>query len=282
MTIHRRRTARREPKTTVADAVAAAERGWYVFPIVEGTKRPAVKWVTEKDYSNDPDEVAGWFRDGENIGVALGPSGLLVIDPDRHDHDGVAELDKLCKELADDGDWPDTLTIHTAGNGYHLYFANPHGYRSSTGLPEGIDFKGARTMVLAPGSVIGLNQYRVVNEAPVADLPEWLEEIILAPKPPSKHKHRLPSVALEIMPTKQLQKKIAAIRDKAAQGRPGERNNILHWAACRMGEIVDAGRLTAAEAESHLLWSAEACGLLAEDREYAVLATIQSGLGWRA
>jgi hypothetical protein len=275
MSITRKRPHRKTPKATIADAVAAAERGWYVFPIRPDSKIPAVKWVTGQDYSNDPDEVAEWFRPGENIGVALGPSGLLVIDPDRHDHDGVAEFTRLCDELGD-GDWPDTLTVHTAGDGYHLYFSNPYGYRSASGLPDGIDFKGARTMVLAPGSVIDGRQYAIDHDAPVADLPEWLEEIILAPKPPSKH--RRPSGALEIMPGPQLQKKVSGILAKVSGAQRGDRNNVLHWAACRMGEIVAVGRLDEGTAEDYLLRNAEACGLLGEDREYAVLATIRSGL----
>jgi Bifunctional DNA primase/polymerase, N-terminal len=277
--ITRRGTAHRKPpRTTVADAVAAAERGWHVFPIREGTKLPLVKWVTEQDYTNDPDEAAGWFRDGDNIGVALGPSGLLVIDPDRHVGDGVAKFSKLCRDLADDGEWPDTLTVHTAGNGYHLYFHNPNGYRSATGLPADIDFKGSRTMVLAPGSVIDGKQYKIEHEAPVADLPAWLEKVILAPKPPAKRYPGRAPMVLATMPKAKLHAKIDAILGKVTGASRGERNSILHWASCRMGEIVAAGRISEAAAEAYLSRSAHTCGLLYEDGEYAVNATIRSGL----
>ena len=278
--IARRRAHRQPPRASIADAVAAAERGWYVFPLQANTKLPRVRWVTAQAYSNDPDEVAYWFRPHDNIGVALGPSGLLVIDPDRHDHDGVAEFTKLCEELADDGEWPDTLTVSTPGNGYHLYFANPHGYRSATGLPEGIDFKGSRTMTVAPGSVIDDGMYKIYNDAPIADLPGWLEEVITAPKPPAKLHHSLDDLAR--LPKARLDKKITGILDKALTARPGERNSVLYWAACRMGEIVEAGRLQGWQAEDYLMRAAWNSGLLAEDREYAVLATIQSGLGWCA
>jgi hypothetical protein len=237
---------------------------------------------TEQDYSNDPEEVADWFFPHDNIGVTLGPSKLLVIDPDRHQYDGVAAFTKLCKKHAADGEWPDTLTVYTAGGGYHLYFQNPRGYRTTGALPKGIDVKGDGGLVVAPGSRIDGKYYTVENDAPVAELPEWLEKLITGSKPDAARKTGSSPRQLQRMPPDRLQKKIEGILNQVAEAGYGERNMILHWAACRMREIVDVDRIPVETAEDYLLQNAYICGLAGEDGERAVLATIRSGLGWGA
>ena len=65
-------------------ALQFAERGWYVFPLRPGDKRPLpgfTKW--EKRATTDRDQVIRWWSEAPyNIGIATGPSGLLVIDCD--------------------------------------------------------------------------------------------------------------------------------------------------------------------------------------------------------
>src|SRR5437764_657560 len=73
-------------------ALDAAARGWHVFPVVPGGKAPAWKaWA--KHATTNPKAIRGypgwrWDRrdpDGrrvENIGIACGPSGLVVLDLD--------------------------------------------------------------------------------------------------------------------------------------------------------------------------------------------------------
>src|SRR5439155_380434 len=65
-------------------ALAAARRGWHVFPCHPESKRPAIKqW--EQQATIDEQQIHQWWPDysRKNIGVATGPSGLLVIDLDR-------------------------------------------------------------------------------------------------------------------------------------------------------------------------------------------------------
>ncbi len=98
-------------------ALEAAERGWYVFPLRPGTKRPALhgeatctrtgdctnghlKW--EQRASTDPLRIRNcWETSAANIALATGPSGLVVVD-----------LDMLKPE--DDADTPDGETSFTA------------------------------------------------------------------------------------------------------------------------------------------------------------------------
>ncbi|MDJ0461506.1 bifunctional DNA primase/polymerase [Streptomyces sp. H27-C3] len=74
----------------LADAAReAAERGWHVAPLVPGAKSPAVRsW--EPRATTDAEVVARCWRAGTyNLGIATGPSRLVVIDLDvpKHDQD---------------------------------------------------------------------------------------------------------------------------------------------------------------------------------------------------
>lgn len=87
---------RRERLLTAA--LDAAERGWHVFPLRPGDKRPALhgesvcpgigdcagghrKW--EDRATTDPDRIRrAWAHGAFNVGIATGPSGLVVIDLD--------------------------------------------------------------------------------------------------------------------------------------------------------------------------------------------------------
>jgi hypothetical protein len=84
-----------------------------------------------------------------NVGVACGPSGLLVVDED--------ELDGFTKFAASVGESvPATFTVAT-GNGRHFYFAAPEGVTlgNKAGPLDafGCDVRGVGGYVVGPGSV---------------------------------------------------------------------------------------------------------------------------------
>jgi hypothetical protein len=67
----------------LAAALAAAGRGWSVFPLVPGGKTPAIPgW--EQRATSDWRQICRWWRGGatKNIGIAVGKSGLVVVDLD--------------------------------------------------------------------------------------------------------------------------------------------------------------------------------------------------------
>ncbi len=72
-----------DPRTALHDAaLATAERGWHVFPLVPGEKRPAVRSWNERA-TTDPDRITRcWTAGAYNIGIATGPSRLVVVDLD--------------------------------------------------------------------------------------------------------------------------------------------------------------------------------------------------------
>ncbi|MGH3808693.1 MAG: bifunctional DNA primase/polymerase, partial [Pseudonocardiaceae bacterium] len=59
-------------------------RGWHVFPIAPGAKKPPLvdRWETRA--TTDPGQITRWWASNSrnSIGIATGPSGLVVVDLD--------------------------------------------------------------------------------------------------------------------------------------------------------------------------------------------------------
>ena len=72
-----------KPNPLLSAALDYAARGWHVFPLRPGQKRPALQSDWEGRATTDPDRIRGcWEHDDYNIGIACGPSGLVVVDLD--------------------------------------------------------------------------------------------------------------------------------------------------------------------------------------------------------
>lgn len=255
-------------------AKEAASRGWHVFPCVPDGKAPATAhWLQDAQPT-----VRAWPRNC-NVGIACGPSGLLVVDLDvKNDVDGVAAF-----QVWTNG-WPDTYTVATPSGGFHLYYSDPgrHFSNGTGSLPKGIDVRGRGGYVLGAGSVVKGRNYKVVNDTEPIPIPDYLATGLSAPPP---RKQRQFSVRgprhrnnWETLPPYQVNAALNRITARAAITPPGERNRVLYWAACRFAEAVAAGRIAYEEAADGLLDAAQQCGLVDDDGEYAVLATIESGL----
>jgi Bifunctional DNA primase/polymerase, N-terminal len=62
-------------------ALSLAERGWHGFLCVPGGKRPALRGSWQDHATTEPARIRAWWsRAAYNIGIACGPSGLVVID----------------------------------------------------------------------------------------------------------------------------------------------------------------------------------------------------------
>ncbi|WP_246236395.1 bifunctional DNA primase/polymerase [Actinomadura chibensis] len=70
---------------TAAAALACAARGWHVFPLRPGDKRPLPRFTDwEAHATTDPARIRAFWGRGPafNIAIACGPSELVVVDLD--------------------------------------------------------------------------------------------------------------------------------------------------------------------------------------------------------
>jgi Bifunctional DNA primase/polymerase, N-terminal len=278
--------ARRHPDAAAA-AQALAGRGFAVFPLRRGGKEPAVRADWEGAATRDPAAVSALFRSARsNIGIACGPSRLLVIDLDvakpdaaasgagpRH---GAESLRALA--LAAGREIPPTFTVATPSGGLHLYFRRPEDIelRNTAGrLGPLIDTRARGGYVVAPGSSIGGKAYTIVADRPIAALPGWLIRELAKPDPGSFTPRR--DEAHPAAGRARTAYAAAALRgevDRVRSARPGTRNDTLNRAAYSLGQLVGAGLLDHDEVLGALQDAARRADL--PPREAA--ATIRSGL----
>lgn len=125
--------------------------------------------------------IKKWIEEGGNVGTLTGSaSGIAVIDIDNHN--GVDGLGNL-KEFLDtyDIELPKTKVVKTPSGGYHYYFKLDEKYNETQFIQnhsqlEGVDFQVHGRYVVAPPSQIDGNDYEVVRDVELAELPEkWLE-----------------------------------------------------------------------------------------------------------
>jgi hypothetical protein len=246
-----------------AAAVAYARRGWYVFPVAPRGKTPITKRGM-LDASTDMDLVAAWWerRPQANIGVACGPSGLLVVDLDGEDAvRGWADL------AARHGGHERTLVART-GKGFHGYFRGEG--RSSAGRIG----PSAGGYVIAPPSVHGsgaIYQWIDATLDPVP-VPDWLTEALDRglPDSPIGERHRLPDGVLF---TPYGRSALVTIAEEMAATVEGERNSTLNALAYRCGRLSAAGQLGEQVARRDLVDAAVAAGLDGDEAE----ATFRNG-----
>lgn len=242
-----------------AGALTAACRGWFVFPTRPGGKEPRAGLSWPRAACNDPARLkrANWQR-GENYGVAAKPSGLVVVDLDRpkpgyelppawRNEPGVnegADVLAVLAERAGVSAWPLTFTVATPSGGRHLYFTAPAG-RPIGNKPLGplIDVRGGGNgdggYVLGPGSVLGGRAYDVLDGQDPAPLPAWVADLLDPPAPPD-----VPRPVVSLSDARgSTRGRLVGLVSAVLDAKPGERNNVLHWAACRAAEMVATGRL---------------------------------------
>ena len=145
-----------------------AHRGWAVFPL--RGKEPTGRWQTQA--TTDPAGFAAWFIGSDlNLGLACGPSGLVVVDED--EPGGFAAYAASVGEVV-----PPTFTVRTA-RGRHFYFAaGEHQLGNAAGplKPFGVDVRGFGGYVVGPGSVHPSGARYLPDDpgARLAPVPTWL------------------------------------------------------------------------------------------------------------
>ncbi|GAA5209652.1 bifunctional DNA primase/polymerase [Streptomyces thinghirensis] len=281
----------------LAWAVEAAGRGWHVIPLRPGDKRPAghsEKYCPGTGYCTGghktPEQrattdvdllVAAWTHRPYNVGIATGPSGLLVVDLDtlkpndlKGAPDGATSLQALCERAGQTV--PDTHRVRTARGGEHLYFTQPDGVQlhSTAGrLGKKIDTRGWGGYVVAPGSTTPDGPYTVLDDRDPVPLPGWLHDALKAPQRPAQP-------AVPVVATRAVGYAAAALRGEVhnvATAADGTRNATLLRAARALGRLVASGDLDRGEVERAL--SRAAAGNATQSQRYYD-DVITRGLDW--
>ncbi|WP_445269042.1 bifunctional DNA primase/polymerase [Streptomyces sp. DSM 41634] len=274
-------------------ALDAAERGWHVFPLIPGDKRPAIRNWTERATTDTSRITRCWNHAPYNIGVATGPSNLLVVDldtPKTPDDlpptelagpgicDGRDVFLKLCLQHTGRGELaPDTHSVATTSGGHHLYFTAPADIelRNTAGkLGWKIDTRANGGYVVGAGSAITgkTAPYRTVVPVAPQPVPAWLLDLLRpAPLPPQAPVTVMLGADRH---TRWLQVAINGELERVARSADHEHNNALYIASVALGQLVAGGELTEADVTG---WLADAADKVGQgDRE--ARATIASGL----
>ncbi|MGW5655856.1 bifunctional DNA primase/polymerase [Streptomyces humi] len=286
-----------DPRTALLHAALdAAGRGWHVFPLRPDTKRPALhgeqtcprtgecaaghrKW--EQRATTDPDRIrAAWSRAPFNVGIATGPSGLLVVDldvPKGKDSsdapDGAATFAALCERAGQTV--PDTYRVRTASGGEHLYFTAPAGVRltnTAGTVARSVDTRAWGGYVVAAGSITPTGAYEPLCAPVAAPLPLWLQTILQpAPKPA-----QTPSESAAGQSRRYADVALANETRNVAEAQQGERESALFRAARALGRFVAWGDLPRHMVEQALQEAGQSAGLSAAECR----STLRSALDW--
>lgn len=275
-------------------ALDAAGHRWHVFPLRPADKRPALhgeavcpligdcagghrKW--EDRATIDPDRIRrAWAERPFNIGIATGPSGLLVIDLDMPKRNsstdtpsGVNTFTALCERAGQPV--PTTYRTRTASGGHHLYFTTPDGVKlgnTAGTLAPLVDTRAWGGYVVAPGSTTPAGRYEVTDPSPVAPLPDWLLALL---RP--AHRRPVGPLALPVVSGSRAARAALERECQRVVSAPERRgNNTLNHSAFKVGRFVAWGDLARHEVEEAFQGAGEARGLTAAECR----ATIRSAL----
>lgn len=278
-------------------ALDAAQCGWHVHPLRPGAKGSALhgersctgrgpcsrghaKW--EQRATTDPERIERtWATGAFNVGIATGPSHLVIVDLDipkgKDSADapcGATNFQALCERAG--APWPATYTVRTPSGGLHLYFHTAHHLPSTAGtLADRIDTRAWGGNIVAAGSHTPQGAYTVDVDCPAAVLPEWLHTLLQAPPAVSGTVRLAPL----LMPGMGSRRASVALEREAAQVAgtgEGGRNQRLLAGARALGRFVAWGEIPRHVVEEAFQAAGEAAGLPASE----CTATIRSALNW--
>lgn len=213
------------------DALKLAALGWHLFPLhtpasgecscglsgcTQAGKHPRIReWPTQA--TTDSQQIERWWGQwpDANIGVATGPSRLVVLDVDLR-HGGKESLEALVARYG--RTILDTVTAQTGGGGSHYIYRAPEHLaipNSAGKLGPGLDVRGGGGYIVAPPSLHKSGKLYVWEHwySPTERAPRFLPTPIVL-----RLQDQQPGTARDMAGWRQL------VRDGADEG---SRNNTL-------------------------------------------------------
>jgi Bifunctional DNA primase/polymerase, N-terminal len=270
---------------TLTYALDLAQRGYHLFPLINDGKTPALTGNWQKAATRDPRVLQRWFaRTNCNIAIACEPSGIFAIDLDtaKPGVGGPAHGIETLRELADGRDLPRTLTVATPSGGTHLYFRQPVDgsplRNTARRLGPLIDTRGVGGYLVAPGSQVNGVAYRITDDVPLAEIPDWVTTLL---RPPEAVAGQQSHVVRPIPAGIGSPYALAALGRETARvaaAKLGQRNDTLNRAAYSLGRLISDGVLDRAQVENQLGRAAQASGLSRAETETTLDSGITAGL----
>jgi hypothetical protein len=175
--------------------------------------------------------------------------------------------------------------VATPRNGHHYLFRRPKELGETKGkIAPAIDIRD-RAYVIAAGSVMSNGpRYSLQNgsiellaaaigSATLPELPDWLSALVAKPTP-GKNTATGYAAPPRFTPAGDVRRRLTGLVRAVALAPPGERNAMLHWGACRVGELVQAGLITEEAAFAMFVEAGSSAGLSTRE----TIATVKSGV----
>lgn len=171
-----------------------------------------------QDFTADPNVIASWKRRYPGCNWGVTQLDVLALDVDQRNGGRVSALDL--------GPEHETLTIRTGSGGWHFFYRHTGLVRGKVDGIPGVDVKaGGRGYLVAPGSIHPDTKkpYRLHRDAPIADLPEHLQRLIVQPTYLAPTRATTPSSG----------DRWDGLIRTVQEAQEGGRNAALFWAAAR-------------------------------------------------
>jgi hypothetical protein len=276
-------------------SLAYAAHGWHSFPLGPN-KQPLGNCSTCKDKRDcsgqdncvcavdtchgfyaatvDTDRIRRWFTEHPHwmLGIRAGAcSGFVALDIDIH-----AGGDKSIRELQRKvGKLPQTVMQNSgSGSSVHMLFAHPgHHVPPSAGkLGDGLDVRGDGSYIVgAPTLHPKTGRPYTWQGSPFGRLAPWpaaLDELVQPSAAPARRTAASSGVGRTVStdlgvftPTGDPARRVEAVLRRVLDATDGSRNSLLHWAACRLGEMVTLGEVDEASAIDALYTAGRHIGL---------------------
>jgi hypothetical protein len=251
---------------------------------------PAVEKDWEHAATTDHPVIARTWRHAPyNIGVAAGPSGLLVVDLDQpkttadlppepwHSRGATNGADVLALAAADhDAGIPATYTVVTPSGGQHLYYRQPAGHQlgnSAGRIGWKIGTRGHGGYIVGAGSITNQGRYHASNATPPRALPDWITTALDTTRPATSTPR---TASLRNASSYALAALSGEVQNVLAAG-PGQRNDTLNRAAFALGQLVGAQLLDETIARDELLSAAGRVGLPRTEAERTITSGFAAG-----